>query len=478
MSEIKFGTDGWRAVMCDTFIFQNVGVVAQAVANYIKKKEDYQQGIVIGYDTRFFSERFASLCAQIFIENKIPVYLGKDPFPTPVIACAIKKNKACGAVMITASHNPPEYNGIKFIPSYAGPASPKITTSIEQEIKRVSAKKGGKKSGMSIKSWDQIMQHKLVKPLEPTDDYIKQLQRLVDFEMIKKTNIKAVLDPMYGAGLNVLPEVFRKNKLKSFAINNQRDPLFGGSMPDPNAKNLKQLRKLVIEKKADVGLALDGDGDRFGFIDGLGVVLSPNQILTLLAVHLIKNHGMHGTIVRTVATTHALDAVAKYYGMPLVETPVGFKHIAVEMLKNKVVLGGEESGGLSVYGHVPEKDGILADLLLTEMTAYEKKPLSQVLKNIYKKHGYYYSLRIDLHYPQDKKEKLLQSLKTKPPRSIAGLPVKKVNSKDGVKLLLSGGSWLLIRPSGTEPLIRIYIESLSRKKFTELKKAAVQLTKT
>lgn len=474
MSDIRFGTDGWRAVMCDTFIFENVARVGHAIAKYIKAEEDYKRGVVVGYDTRFFSEEFAVLCSQILVGSKIPVYLSGASIPTPVCAYAIKKKKACGGIMITASHNPPEYNGLKFIPHYAGPASPKITKAIEKELKGITKTKA-EELAAKRKTWNEVKENPLVRTIDPTNEYIKQIEKLIDVKTLKKSKIKTVLDPMYGAGIEIMPAVFSKLGLKTSVIHNHRDPLFGGSMPEPDGHNLDTLRRLVLKNRAHVGLALDGDGDRFGFVDGKGVVLSPNQVLTLVAIHLIENRGLEGSLVRTVATTHALDAIAELYGLPLVETPVGFKHIANEMLKGEVLLGGEESGGLSILGHIPEKDGILADLLLAEMTAYKRKPLSIVLRDIYKKIGYFYSIRIDLKYPVDKKEKLLKRLKEKPPKRVAGLPIENINARDGVKYQLKGGGWLLVRPSGTEPLIRIYVESLSRAKFDELKKAAMRL---
>jgi len=449
--------------MCDAFTLENVRIVTQAIVDYVKSEGKQKSGLIIGYDTRFFAERFAEACASVLAGNGMPVYLVKRAMPTPITAYAIGAYGAAGAIMLTASHNPPEYNGIKFIPDYAGPATPEITKRIEESIGEIEVSK--------IPSVF-LEGNELIHFIDPVPSYINHLKTLVDFDLIKRSGLKVVVDPMYGAGQGILKTLLEVAGCEVYPIHDCRDVLFGGFLPDPSFENLQELRTLVLKKKADLGLALDGDADRFGVVDSLGVYLSPNQVLTILCLHLLRARGFRGSLVRTVATTHSLDKIATEFGAKIEETPVGFKYVGEIMRSEPVVLGGEESGGLSILGHIPEKDGLLADLLLAEIVAYQRKPLSHILEDIYREYGHHYSERLDVEYPQDKKQVLLAELKTCPPPSIAGLSIEEVVTKDGVKYVLSEGSWILIRPSGTEPLIRIYIESTSKEKFEELGKFA------
>ncbi|MDI6688974.1 MAG: phosphoglucomutase/phosphomannomutase family protein [Actinomycetota bacterium] len=466
MKGIKFGTDGWRAVMCDTFTLENVRVVAQAIADFVLREGEPERGLVIGHDTRFFAEEFASACASVLLGNEIPVYLARRAMPTPITAYCIKLCDAAGAIMLTASHNPPEYNGIKFIPEYAGPATPEITSQIERNIERI--KESGKILQASLEST-------LIHYIDPLPKYIDRLKNLVDFEILKRGKLKVVLDPMYGAGQGIMAQVFKEAGCSVHAIHDYRDVLFGGTLPDPTSENLRELSSLVRRKEADLGLALDGDGDRFGVIDSNGVYLSPNRVLPLVGLHLLKEKGLKGIVVRSIATTHMLDVIARRFGVQVVETPVGFKYIGQIMREKSVVLGGEESGGLSIMGHIPEKDGILADLLVAEIVAHQERPLSELLEGLYAEYGDFFSERLDVEYPRDKKVALLETLKSNPPLSIGGLKLQDVLARDGVKYLFEGGDWILIRPSGTEPLVRVYIETHTKEKFHELKKYAQRL---
>ncbi|MEW6188886.1 MAG: phosphoglucomutase/phosphomannomutase family protein [Actinomycetota bacterium] len=466
MKGIKFGTDGWRAVMCDTFTLENVRVVAQAIADFILREGEPEKGLVIGHDTRFFAEEFASACASVLLGNEIPVYLARGAMPTPITAYCIKLCDTAGAIMLTASHNPPEYNGIKFIPEYAGPATPKITSQIEQNIERI--KESGKILQASLEST-------LVHYIDPFPRYIDHLKNLVDFEVLKRGKLKVVLDPMYGTGQGIMAQVFKEAGCSVHAIHDYRDVLFGGTLPDPTSKNLRELSSLVREEEADLGLALDGDGDRFGVIDSNGVYFSPNRVLPLVGLHLLKEKGLKGIVVRSIATTHMLDVIARRFGVHVVETPVGFKYIGQIMREKSVVLGGEESGGLSIMGHIPEKDGILADLLVAEIVAHQERPLSELLEGLCAEYGDFFSERLDIEYSQDKKVDLLETLKTNPPLSIGSLKLQNVLTRDGVKYLFEGGDWILIRPSGTEPLVRVYIETRTKEKFYELREYARRL---
>lgn len=467
-SVIKFGTDGWRAIMNDTFIISNVRIVAQAIADYLKEEGINDKGIVIGHDTRFFAEQFARECASVMLGNDIPVYMARRALPTPITAYSIKVYDTAGAIMLTASHNPPDYNGIKFIPKYAGPASPDITEKIERSIKK---NIGGERTLLASPEG-----HEKLHEIEPFPEYTSHLETLVDFNKLRQTQLRVVLDPMYGAAQGLMDVLLAEAGCTVETIHNYRDTLFGGSYPDPSEKHLTELKDEVIRTKSDLGLALDGDADRFGAIDYDGTYILPNQVLSLLAVHLLKNRGLTGSIVRTVATTHLLDEIARDYDTEAVETPVGFKYIAQVMMDRPVVVGGEESGGLSIQGHIPEKDGLLADMLLAEMVAYEQKPLTQILDEIYAKYGKFYSRRLDIHYPAEKKSELLQRLKNEPPSDIADDKLAEVRAVDGVKYILESGDWILIRPSGTEPLIRVYIESRDKDRFTTLANYALEIT--
>ncbi len=459
-SVIKFGTDGWRAVMNDTFIISNVRVVAQAIADYLKEEDLHEKGIVIGHDTRFFAEKFASECASIMLGNGIPVYMARRALPTPITAFSIKIYNTAGAIMLTASHNPPEYNGIKFIPEYAGPASPEITNKIEKHIALI------RESGRILSA--PFEGHELLKEIEPMPEYTKHLSTLIDFGRLRESHLKIALDPMWGAAQGLMDTLLAEAGCTVETIHNYRDVLFGGSYPDPSNNHLGELKDEVIKMKFDMGLALDGDADRFGAIDYNGTYITANQILSLVAVHLLKNRGLKGVIVRTIATTHLLDRIAQAHGTRVVEVPVGFKYIAQVMMKEPVVVGGEESGGLSIAGHIPEKDGLLADMLLAEMVAYEQKPMTQILDEIYEKYGRLYTQRVDVHLEQEQKEKLLKDLKDNPFREIAGERVADVSFVDGIRFTLEGSDWILVRPSGTEPLIRIYSESSEKNRFKDI----------
>ena len=448
--------------MCDRFTVPNVKVVAQAIAERIIEREESEKGLVIAYDTRFFSEKFARACAEVFAGNGITIHLPARSIPTPIAAYAINSLETAGGVMITASHNPAEYNGIKFIADYGGPAFKDITDDIEKRIEGVVS------SGRILQSeeCDHV-------DLDVIPRYLVHLERLVDFDRLRTAGLKVALDPLFGAGHGILDVVFASAGCDLVeTIHNCRDPLFGGSKPDPTKDRLSELSAVVLDKKADLGLAVDGDGDRFGAVDYDGSYVTANQCIAIMAMHLVKNRGKRGKIVRTVATTHLLDAIASDFGCELIETPVGFKHIAAEMLSSDVVIGGEESGGISIGGHVPEKDGILADLLLAEAFAYEEKPLLEILEDIMEKYGVYHSERIDVPLRKEEKRNLIQRMKSEPPDGVGGTSLAEIKAIDGVKYVLENGDWILARPSGTEPLVRIYIESKSEEGLNALKNYA------
>lgn len=454
MTQIKFGTDGWRAIMAEEFTFGNVKIVTQAIANYVNKHQLNQRGIVIGYDNRFLSEKFADAVAMVLTGNGIKVYMTERAIPTPVTAFAIKMFNAGGAIMLTASHNPPEYNGIKFIPEYAGPALPYITDEIEDYVNEVLAQKIIKEI-----SKENATQQKLVRVIDPLEDYLKHLREIIDVERIRAANLKVVVDPMYGAGIGYLETFLIEAGCDTTTLHSYRDPLFGGSLPEPSAKVLVELKEQVIKSKADLGLAMDGDADRFGIIDRDGTYITPNQVLSLLYYHLVKYKNWRGPVARTVATTHLLDRIAEKYSLEVDETPVGFKYIGQSMMEKGSILGGEESGGLSIKGHIPEKDGILATALIAEIVSVYNKSIGEILNEIYNEFGMLVNERLDVHCSEETKARVLKTLKDLSPPEIAGKKVMVELDIDGKKFVMEDGSWVLIRPSGTEPLFRIYAES-------------------
>lgn len=463
---IRFGTDGWRDIVAAGFTFANLNLVVRGIADYLKAKNE-QPKLVVGHDCRFMGREFAAAAAAELSRNGVKVWLGDEAYPTPAVAFSAKALGADGAIMLTASHNPYYYNGLKFIPEYAGPATSDVTAAIETAIASTAGRETTAKGGQAAEG--------LVIETDLSVDYMPALIDYLEIDAIAGSGLKVAIDPYYGSGRRLMPELALAAGLEAVVIHENEDPLFGGTLPDPSEKNLWELKALVIKDRLDVGLALDGDADRFGIITDDGSFLTPNQVVALLLIHMVRNRGAEGTVVRTVATTHLLDAMAGKLGLKHEETPVGFKYVGQLMREQKVIIGGEESGGLSVLGTIPEKDGLLANMLVVEMIAKEKKPLSAIWRNICEEFGYYYNERLDIAYPADKMDSLIGSLKTRTPERIADFKVERVETMDGVKLILEKSAWLLIRPSGTEPLIRAYIETKSRDDMTKLKAAAREL---
>lgn len=459
MGIIKFGTDGWRGIIADDFTFAALRKVSGAVASYLNEENLQSRGIVIGYDTRFLAERFAAVVAEEMQKQGIKVYLCTKATPTPVAAFGILNKKAGGAVMLTASHNPPEYIGFKFIPKYAGPAMPEITDRITSLLE--SGEFFSCPPGCGGKHEDVNFQ----------DAYFDYISSRVDLGKIKEAGLRFVIDPMHGAGIGYLEGILSGLGLDILALRNWRDPLFGGSMPEPREELLTELIARVRSEHRDMGLALDGDADRFGIVDSLGQYISPNQVLCLLFRYLVEVRGLKGPVARTVATTTLLDRMARSYGLDVIETPVGFKYQGQAMLHQGAILAGEESGGLSVLGHVPEKDGILACLLMAEVTAFYGKPLSQVMQDIYSQFGFVHTQRLDFRCPEEKKQGIIELLTQFAPSNICGVAVQDIITIDGRKYLLADGSWLLVRASGTEPVFRIYGEARDKEALSLLQQS-------
>ncbi len=451
---IKFGTDGWRAVISDEFTFANVRIVAQAIAQYVNNHGLAKKGIIIGYDTRFLTEHYAEEIVKVLHGNGISCYMTDRDTPIPVVAFSVKDRSAGGAIMITASHNPPQYCGMKFIPDYAGPAFAGITDEIEKYVKN----SGKIESKVTLK----------IERFNPINRYAKHLREIIDFDLIKKAGLKVAYDPLWGTGRDYLDRILQESGCSVFMIHGYRDVLFGGITPDPVGDHLKELRELVLREGCGAGLATDPDADRFGVVDEKGNCLTANQVLPVIFAYLVDERGDSGSVVRSIATTHMMDAIAEYHGIKVHETPVGFKHIAQIMLKEPVIIGCEESGGLTIGGHIPEKDGILANLLICEMIARRKKPLSQLIKEVSEKYGSFFNKRINLKLTASAKETLMELLEKEPPARSAGAKLSHISKVDGVKLIFEDRSWILIRPSGTEPMIRVYYESSSESKLKEM----------
>jgi len=472
MPEIKFGTSGWRGILAEDFTLANVRVVTQAIADHLLAEGVAGKGVVIGHDSRFFGERFARESARVLAGAGVPVYLCNRDTPTPVIAFEILRREAAGAINFTASHNPHEYNGIKFSPGWGGPALPQTTADIERRANAMLGTVCYRDLPL-----DQAVRTGLVAEIDPMPAYLDALRGKVDLAAIGRSGVTMVVDPMYGAGRGYLDTLLVEAGLMVQTINGQRDPYFGGLPPDPSQTHLNDLITRVRNDPAVVlGLATDGDADRYGIVDGDGSFIEPNYILALLYDYFLRRRGEGGDAARSVATSHFVDAVAAFHGYRVRETPVGFKYIGEFIRDNQIVLGGEESAGLTVRGHVPDKDGILACLLVAEMVAVEGKSLGQLLADLYRRVGEFHTARQNLHLsPQ--LESGYSARMAALPAMLGGRKIEDIIRTDGIKLLLEGEGWVLFRKSGTEPVVRVYAEARSADELTALTEAAVAFVK-
>jgi phosphoglucomutase len=457
---IAFGTSGWRAIIADEFTLANVRLVTSAIASVLND-EAAGGRVIVGYDTRFLSERFAAECATEFAELGFESYLTTRDTPTPVISYAIRTKGARGGINFTASHNPPQYNGMKFSTADGAPALPEVTKKIEERIADFQSGKAGGAGGAE-KSGRKNSAEAIA--LDPREDYLNDLGARVDFAKIASAGLKLAYDPLWGTGRGYLDEVLRRHECEVSVVHDYRDVLFGGHSPEPSEKNLGELRQLVLDKGLALGISTDGDADRFGFIDRDGSFVSANYILALIVDYLCETRpDWTGGVARSVATTHLVDRVAERRGRQVYETPVGFKFIGELVNQDKIILGGEESAGLTVKGHFPEKDGILACLLVTEMVASRGASLGEMLEELFRKDGALYSDRVGIKLTPEVKDRLQKRLSSDPPDSIGGRRIADVNRMDGVKYIFDDGSWILLRMSGTEPLVRCYAETDTKK---------------
>jgi alpha-D-glucose phosphate-specific phosphoglucomutase len=433
------------------------------VADYLKEAGLTERGLVIGYDTRFASEDFAQAAAEVVAASGIKVYLCPKATPTPVISHGVSAKKAGGAIIITASHNPANYNGFKYKNEQGASAPSEVTARIEKRIS--AALTSGKINHVPLA---QALDQGIIEYLDLAPIYVKQIKKLADLERLRRAKLKIVADPMYGAGAGYFKKLLAGGTLKLLEINGERNPLFPGIQPEPIAINLAKLSATVKRQKADVGLATDGDADRIGIVDDKGVFLTQLQVFALLCLYLLEVRKERGAIVKTITSTTMIDRLGKIYKVPVYETPVGFKYVAPIMLAKNALVGGEESGGYGFRGHVLERDGILAGLYFLDFMLKTGKSPSQLLDYLYRKVGPHHYQREDFTFPEDKRPAIIKHVTANSPQSLDGVKVAKLDTTDGFRFILADTSWLLIRFSGTEPLLRIYAESDSPKRVKSL----------
>ncbi|MCL4503811.1 MAG: phosphoglucomutase/phosphomannomutase family protein [Deltaproteobacteria bacterium] len=470
MSAIKFGTSGWRGIIAEDFTFPNARLVCQAIADYLKREELASKGVVVGFDTRFESETFAVTAAEVMAGNSIISYFTNRDCPTPVVSFAIRAGRRGGGINITASHNPAAYNGIKFSPATGGPAPEEVTKPIEALIGDLSPE------AVKMLPLTQAKEKGLVVEIDPRQDYFQHLKTLVDHEVLRRAGLKVVADVLYGTGRDYLDAFLRDAGVKVELLHGWRDPYFGGHRPEPSAEFLSELAGRIPATGSHLGLAVDADADRFGVMDAAGEYHETNEILGLLLDYLIRTRGWDGGVARSVATTHLVDRVAKLHGREVFETKVGFKHLGQYIIRDQVVMVGEESEGFSMKGHLPEKDGILASLMVAEMVASTGKGLPELLADLCSRVGPVYNRRLNFSLSPEAKERLMASLKQAPAK-FAGLKVKQHITLDGHKYILEDGSWVCFRPSGTEPVVRFYFEASSPEELAKLRQAGEALIK-
>jgi phosphoglucomutase len=463
---IKFGTSGWRAIMGEDFTFQNVRTVVQAISNCLHRKfPDEKISAVVNYDTRFLSERFAAEASKVLSHNQIHVFLSDRDAPSQAQAYQVIRRQAQAGINFTASFNPPEYNGLKYNVETGAPALPSETDPIEEEIKH-------------------LMQQDAVCPFYPKTefiekidlqaDYLEYIQERIDFELIRKAGIRVALDLLFSASREYLDEILEENHIPFEEIHGYLDPYFGGITPSCTEENLGELKELVLENKLHVGLATDADGDRFGIVDEKGRFIEQNLVLAMLLDYFVTEKKWRGGVARSIATTHLIDRIARAHDLPLLKTPVGFKYLAELFLEGKIIFGGEESACLAVKDHLPEKDGIFAGLLVVEMLAARGRSLSRQIDDLFEKYGKLEGGHQDIPLTADRERKLRQ-MSRKLPRKLAGRAVKGTETIDGVKLNFDEDDWILLRFSGTVPVIRCYGEAGTRDELDRLMKAGMEL---
>ncbi|MBN2134355.1 MAG: phosphoglucomutase/phosphomannomutase family protein [Acidobacteria bacterium] len=460
---IKFGTSGWRGIIGEDFTFKNVRLVTKALANIITNNKRGKNGILVGYDTRFLSERFAKETANILAAEGIKTYLTLRDTPTPAISYEIIKSKLEGGINFTASNNSAEYNGLKFFSNNGCTALPEQTDLLEQEIDKIEME------GTVISAPPLVAS---VESIDIKDSYIEFLKEKINFEPLINSGLQVGLDLLYGTARDYLDELLYSSGCKIHPLHNFRDPYFGGYSPQSTEENLVELKELIKEKKLDIGLATNADSDRFGVLDEKGNYIHPNVIIPCLLNYLAVDRKFTGAVARSVATSHIIDHVAKKHGLDVIETPVGFKYISSLLVTNKICFGGEESGGMTKINHIPVKDGILACMLVVEMLARTGEPLSRLIRKMFEDIGGEIFFTAESFNIDDEGLAFTRKRLKNIPSKIADIRVVNISQTDGVKLYLEDDSWVLIRFSGTEPKIRLYAESSDRKSLSRIMKAA------
>jgi phosphomannomutase len=456
MTSIKFGTDGWRGIIAEDFTFANARIVAHAIARYVVRCEDARKGVIIGYDHRFASDDIAAAVAEVVSASSTPVFLTDKPCPTPAVSLLVKQRGAAGGLMITASHNPYPWNGIKYKASYGSSALPSIVAQIECDLDIV----------QRANVPPLPPQKNLIQTLEPRAPYLDTLEKLVDWKKLRDSGFRFVSDPMHGSAAGLLPKLLRRNGVTCDEIRGTRDPRFGGMHPEPIEPHIEPLRQAVLAGKFDAGLCADGDGDRIGAIDRDGSFINPHQIFALLVWHLAETRNLPGDIAKTFSVTKLIDKLAAKFGRKLHEVPIGFKYICELMLEQNILIGGEESGGIGTSLYIPERDATVSALLLAELMAWHGKSLGELLAVLTAEFGEYHYGRVDLDLKPGQKEKAIDYFSSSKLSSILELPVVHREDMDGIKLYLSDGGWVMVRASGTENLLRVYSET-SRPETTQ-----------
>jgi phosphomannomutase len=456
MSTIKFGTDGWRGVIADDFTFANVRKVACAIARYVVRAEKPGAGVLVGYDTRYGSERFARAAAAVVSMAGMPVWVAEKACPSPALSLLVRQRGAAGGIMITASHNPYKWNGVKFKASYGSSALPSIVEQIEKELAIVLAN--------GVPPLPPQIDH--IQSLDILSPYLEAIEKIVDWDRIRDAKFRFVVDPMHGAARGLLREVMTRHGVACDEIRGTRDPLFGGVNPEPIEPHVEALRRAVLAGKYDAGLCADGDGDRIGAMDRDGTFITPHQIFSILLWHLAGTRGIPGDVAKTFSSTKMLDKIAEKYGRKIFETPIGFKYICELMLERDILLGGEESGGIGTKLYLPERDATVMALLLVEVMAWHKKTLGELVALLHEEFGEHHYGRVDLELRAGQKERAIEHFSGAKVKRVLEWEVERREDLDGIKLYLEGMGWVMLRASGTEPMLRVYSE-MRRAKDTQ-----------
>jgi len=470
---IKFGTDGWRGLIADDFTFENLRTVIQACADYFNKQFKPPRRIIIGYDTRFLSDKCAQAAAEVLAANGIKVYLSDKPSPTPATSLNIRLLGLNGGLIITASHNPGRFNGLKIKTQFGSPADHTVTQKVEALLYKNKAKTVSLEEGVKTKK---------IEVINPIPKYIETVRKYLDLDLLKNSDLKIAAEVMHGAGNSYHSDVLKGTKVKIDIINAEPNPTFEGLKPEPLPHNMPKLMEIMKKNKYDIGLATDGDADRVSAVAPGGRFITPGEIMCLIALHFIENRRWRGALVKNIAGPMLMNKIAKHYNLKFFETPVGFKHIAKLMQRENVLVGGEESGGIGVKNYIPERDGILTGLLLAEMMQQEKKPILALLDDMEKKFGKFRYHRQDVEIPLKTRGKVIDSLfaklQGKDAKKIFKRKISEVNTRDGLKFIFDDESWLLIRPSGTEPILRVYSEARTDKEAKGLINIVDKLSKS